>query len=60
MHYITNNYMYWLCDLFREGIGKHYVDSNLSNHFGTTIAAVLVGRGRSLRPKGSSISWSRA
>jgi len=28
----------WFCcvlrDLFREGIGKHYVDSNFSNHFG--------------------------
>jgi len=33
--------MYLLGDLFREGIGNHYVDSNLNNHFGTGPGAIF-------------------
>jgi len=35
---LHDQYMYLPGDLFREGIGKHYVDLNLSNHFCTAIA----------------------
>ena len=38
---LHNQYMYLLGDLFREGIGNHYVDSNLNNHFGTGPGAIF-------------------